>query len=122
METTVKIVLAVVIGAILGAGGVMAFAKPQTEKPVAGSEMPPAMHGATPDAMVQALKATSGSARDEAFLENMIVHHQSAIDMAEVLLESTKRPELEQLAKDIISAQTKEIEMMQDWLKTWYGR
>ena len=122
MDTTMKIVLAVVIGAILGAGGVMVLAKPQATKPVADSGTPAPMQGATPDAMVQALKAETGSARDEAFLENMIVHHQSAIDMSEVLLESTKRPELQQLAKDIISAQTKEIEMMQNWLKTWYGR
>lgn len=101
----------------------MAFTKPEADKSdITSNTKAPAMHGATPDAMVQALKATTGSARDEAFLENMIVHHQSAIDMSEVLLESTKRPELQQLAREIINAQTKEIQMMQDWLKTWYGR
>jgi len=79
-------------------------------------------HGATPDAMVQELKDKSGSARDEAFLESMIVHHQSAVAMSEVLLESTKRPELQKLANDIIAAQTTEIDMMKGWLNTWYGR
>ncbi len=42
--------------------------------------------------------------------------------MSEVLLESTKRPELQKLANDIIAAQTTEIDMMKGWLNTWYGR
>lgn len=80
------------------------------------------MHATTPDAMVQELETKSGSERDEAFIENMIVHHQSAVAMSEILLTSTRRPELKQLAKDIIAAQTKEIGFLQAWLKEWYGR
>ena len=48
----------------------------------------------------------------------MIPHHQGAIDMAQYL-EKSQRPELQQLGKDIIEAQTKEIDQMQNWLKEW---
>ena len=64
------------------------------------------------------LEGKSGDALDRAFLEGMIPHHQGAIDMAQYL-EKSERPELQQLGKDIIEAQTKEIEQMQNWLKEW---
>jgi len=50
----------------------------------------------------------------------MVIHHQGAIDMANQVLKTSKRPELIQLANDIITAQTKEIDMMQAWKKTWF--
>lgn len=48
----------------------------------------------------------------------MIPHHQGAIDMA-AYLENAKHPELQKLGKEIITAQSKEIEQMQNWLKEW---
>lgn len=80
------------------------------------------MHGTTSDAMVKEIEEKTGSERDEAFIENMIVHHESAIAMSEILLQSTRREELEQLAQDIIAAQSREIDLLQGWLKEWYGR
>lgn len=62
----------------------------------------------------------TGDEFDREFLEEMIVHHQGAIDMAELVLSTSKRPELINLAGDIIEAQTGEIEMMQGWLESWY--
>ena len=58
---------------------------------------------------------------DKAFINEMIPHHKMAVMMATMLKSRTTRPEMKQLADDIISAQTKEIEMMQDWYKNWYG-
>ena len=58
---------------------------------------------------------------DKEFIEQMIPHHQMAIMMSEMLKRSTNRPEMRQLADDIISAQTKEIEQMREWYRTWYG-
>lgn len=68
----------------------------------------------------QALCTTAGPF-DEAFLQMMIPHHQSAIAMAEVALERATRPEVKQLAKNIVDAQQREIAQMQAWLATWYG-
>jgi uncharacterized protein (DUF305 family) len=47
----------------------------------------------------------------------MIPHHQSAIDMSEVLLKQDKvDPKIKAIAKDIIKSQRQEIEA-QKWLK-----
>ena len=56
---------------------------------------------------------------DKAFIEQMIPHHQMAVMMANMLLRSTDRPEMKQLAQDIIEAQTREINQMRGWYREW---
>jgi uncharacterized protein (DUF305 family) len=56
---------------------------------------------------------------DKAFIEQMIPHHQMAVMMANMLLRSTTRPEMKQLASDIITAQTAEINQMRTWYQQW---
>lgn len=63
---------------------------------------------------------TMGSA-DQHFIVQMIPHHEGAIEMAEVALERSKRPEIRSLAEDIIAAQTAEINDMRAWYEAWYG-
>lgn len=53
---------------------------------------------------------------DVDFVKSMIPHHQGAIDMAKILKEKGKDPELKTLADEIIAAQEKEIAFMKDWL------
>lgn len=59
---------------------------------------------------------------DKAFIQAMILHHQSAIDAAKVAQASAEHPEIRTLAGNIIAAQQKEIDQMQSWLKAWYGQ
>jgi uncharacterized protein (DUF305 family) len=56
---------------------------------------------------------------DMTFVEHMIPHHQMAVMMASMLKNSTTRPEMKQLADEIITAQTNEIDQMREWLKEW---
>jgi uncharacterized protein (DUF305 family) len=70
--------------------------------------------------MMMGLKGKTGDAFDKEFLSEMVVHHQGAVEMAKAVLATSKRPELIKLANDIISAQNKEIEMMQGWQKSWF--
>src|SRR3989344_796969 len=56
---------------------------------------------------------------DKAFIEEMIPHHQMAVMMATMLKNGTNRPEMEKLADNIISAQSKEINQMRQWYKDW---
>ena len=57
---------------------------------------------------------------DKKFLEMMVKHHKMAIPMSGMIIDS-KKAEMRKLAKDIIIAQTGEIEMMIKWYQSWYG-
>jgi uncharacterized protein (DUF305 family) len=59
---------------------------------------------------------------DEAFIEAMIPHHQSAIDMAKVANQESEIPSIKQLAGKIVSAQKGEIEQMRQWRREWYQK
>ncbi len=71
--------------------------------------------------MNAALQGKTGDEFDRAFLSEMVIHHEGAVEMAEAVLATSKRPELIQLANEIISAQTKEIEMMKQWETEWFA-
>ena len=68
------------------------------------------------------LVGKTGDAFDQVFLSEMIVHHQGAVQMAQLALTNAKHQEIKDLAAGIIAAQNKEIGEMQGWEKAWYGR
>ena len=69
--------------------------------------------------MTSLLKGKNGDDFDKTFLGQMIIHHQGEIDMAKLISTNAKHDELKRLGKDIISAQSKEIDMMQTWQTDW---
>ena len=72
--------------------------------------------------MTDSLKGRTGDAFDQAFLQEMVVHHEGAVTMAQQVLTTSSRPELRKLAEDIVTAQTMEIQMMRDWEEQWFPR
>ncbi len=75
-----------------------------------------------------ALSWGSGPARsgmmgdiDRHFMEQMIPHHEDAVAMAELALTRAEHPELRRLAETIIRDQTREIDQMRTWYRSWYG-
>jgi uncharacterized protein (DUF305 family) len=76
-------------------------------------------HGMDMQADVEALR-NAQEPFDLAFIDAMIPHHQSAIDAAMMLRESTQRQELRDLADAIIAEQQREIDMMLEWREMWY--
>lgn len=71
------------------------------------------------DEMVEELKDKTGDEFDKTFVSLMIEHHEGAIDMAEEATKNAKHQEIKDLADSIIEAQTKEINQMKNWQKTW---
>lgn len=71
--------------------------------------------------MNKALMGKTGDAFDKAFLSEMIVHHEGAVEMAKMAEKNAKHQEIKDLASAIISAQNKEISDMRGWLKAWYN-
>jgi uncharacterized protein (DUF305 family) len=55
------------------------------------------------------------SSDDIAFAEQMIPHHEQAIEMSEIALLNTTNPDVLQLAQEIKDAQSPEIEIMKSW-------
>ncbi len=54
---------------------------------------------------------------DVDFVRSMIPHHQGAVEMAKIVLEYGKDPEIRKLAEDIVKAQEAEIAFMNGWLE-----
>lgn len=70
-------------------------------------------------AMTEQLESLSGDAFDKKFIELMIEHHQSAIDMARPAATNAQHEEIKILAQAIITAQNQEIGQMKAWQKDW---
>jgi uncharacterized protein (DUF305 family) len=76
-------------------------------------------HGMDMQAEVDALR-NAGEPFDLAFIDAMIPHHQSAIEAAVMLRDSTRRQELIDMADAIIAEQQREIDLMVEWREMWY--
>lgn len=68
---------------------------------------------------VDSLKDKTGEDFDQAFINEMIAHHQGAIDMAQLAQTQANHDEIKQLSKEIISAQEKEMQLMKKWQTDW---
>jgi uncharacterized protein (DUF305 family) len=57
---------------------------------------------------------------DLQFIDEMIVHHQTAIMSSEHMISDSERPELRRLAENIQESQSEQIDRMQGWRDEWY--
>ena len=88
----------------------------------AGYGMGMMMHGGMMGNKTDVTYLENAKPFDKEFIEQMIPHHQMAVMMGQMLLYSTNRSEMKQLAENIISAQTKEINEMREWYQKWYSQ
>ena len=75
------------------------------------------MMGMLSEEQMQEMKKTSGSEFDRLFLEGMILHHEGAIDMAQMVLAS-KNPDVRKLGESIVKSQTDQIAQMRKLLES----
>jgi len=67
----------------------------------------------------QATKAARFNDADVAFAQEMILHHEQAVVMAQMAATRAESTEVEQFAADIEAAQDPEIATMTAWLEDW---
>lgn len=67
------------------------------------------------------LQGKIGDDFDKSFLNEMIIHHQGAVIMAELAKKNANHQEIKNLSDQIISAQNKEIADMKAWSQSWFG-
>ncbi|QNA92834.1 MULTISPECIES: DUF305 domain-containing protein [unclassified Microbacterium] len=72
--------------------------------------------GMMSDDDLAALQAADGAEASRLFLEQMIVHHEGAVEMAQAQVDDGENPEAVELAQAIIDAQNQEIQEMKDLL------
>ncbi|HYF04668.1 MAG TPA: DUF305 domain-containing protein [Patescibacteria group bacterium] len=70
--------------------------------------------------MTHALMGKSGDEFDKVYIQEMVKHHQGAIDMSNLALQNAKRQEIKDLARAIIAAQQQEIQQLSAWAAQWY--
>ena len=73
-----------------------------------GSYMP--MMASTKD-----LQAATPEA-DALYMQGMIAHHEGAIAMAQQILPITQNPNIKKMAQTIVDTQSKEVELLKNWL------
>ncbi len=73
--------------------------------------------------MMRDLSQLEGNDLDQAFLEDMIMHHMGAVMMSQSLVNHglVEHPEVQPFAQNIANTQRQEIWQMQAWLQDWYG-
>lgn len=117
----ILVLLATLVGSMLMGGKHAVTNCSQMSMPASKSVGDRAMN----QAMLQMMKTNESQAltgeQDRDFMRMMIAHHQAAVDMARAQLAYGKHPQLQALARNIISAQEKEIQEMRGWLHQWYG-
>lgn len=114
-QTATALVIGLIIGAT-GTLGITAANKDSKANTTAQIVTSTTDHNAQATAKLKDLK---GDDFDKAFIEEMIMHHQGAIDMAKLAGTNANHAEIKQLGQDIMSAQSNEIDMMQNWQAEW---
>jgi len=77
--------------------------------------------GGKPDPINASLEKLKGAEFEQSFLQQMIQHHRSGIEMAKLASAQTTRTELLDFASKMIANQQQEIDKMSGWLKSWYN-
>lgn len=115
-----KILVALIIGGLLVASGfylrdTLLLASKSGSSSLTSNNCGP--NGCGGNSMLHNIEITD----EKVFIQEMIPHHQEAIDTSKVVLAQTQDSELKKFAQDVIDAQTREVTQMKGWLKSWFN-
>lgn len=75
---------------------------------------------ASPDSSIDSMYSRmTGKEFDRAYLADMIMHHQGALNMASYARTQTTKDEIRTLSTAILASQTTEVRQMLDWQQQW---
>jgi len=58
---------------------------------------------------------------DRAFIEQMIPHHRMGVMMASMAQTNSQQPQLRAMQQAMVKDQSREIEQMSQWYRSWFG-
>jgi uncharacterized protein (DUF305 family) len=125
MNTNLKLMIAALAVAVVGflALTQLPMDRPGTMDGMDHSAMTPAEANpstkgfeAAMAGMMKGMMVAPTGKPDLDFMQGMIPHHQGAIDMAKVVLQFGKNPEVKTFAEQVIKAQESEISLMTAWV------
>jgi uncharacterized protein (DUF305 family) len=119
----VALAIAVVVGLGVGVGiGAATWAGDDHSTSTSSDESASAMsHGSDTAATDDGHSTTTASLDERTFLEQMVPHHSSAVEMAEIAVKRAEHPEVRRLAQQIISSQEQEIGRMRAHHQDTFG-
>ena len=74
------------------------------------------------DSSMMGIKMAETVKDDQTFLENMIPHHQEAINTSKIVISKSSDTEVKRFAQKVIDDQSKEINDMKSWYKSWFNK
>lgn len=84
-----------------------------------GNDMAGMQHGSTTTTAPASGQQADHNEQDVKFGQDMIAHHQQALDMAAMVPGKSTNPKVTDLGKRIAAAQDPEIKKMTEWLTKW---
>jgi uncharacterized protein (DUF305 family) len=97
-------------------GWLQAWGEPTEMSSMSGMDHSTMSGGMMSEADMDALDEASAADAGKLYLEQMVQHHTSAVDMAKVEVDKGKNTDAVALAKSIVSSQTEQITQMKDML------
>lgn len=73
-----------------------------------------------PDDVIQALRNTD-EPFDSEFIVAMTEHHKHSIEAAKAAVTQATRPEVKELAKQVVDAEQNNLSMLEKWREQWYA-
>ncbi|WP_282820257.1 MULTISPECIES: DUF305 domain-containing protein [Curtobacterium] len=97
-------------------GWLKAWGEPTEASSMSGMDHSSMSGGMMSDSDMDALDKASAADAGKLYLEQMVQHHTSAVDMAKTEVDKGKNSDAIALAKSIVSSQTEQITQMKDML------
>lgn len=121
MNNKRNLIVGLIVIVALGAGVLtLTKDKPQNNQSTAAvNSSQPATPEAEKSDTQKFLEQYTGEEFDRIYLSNMVAHHSGAIKMANMAVQNAKHEELKTMGREIVSAQTKEIDQMKSWQQAW---